>query len=359
MFHFRLIIFITVFTFNFVNFIQAEENHLFTVKWGIILPLSGPVAEAGIDLRRGYELALEDLSTNQIKHEAIFEDSQYLSKQAVASAQKLINVDKVDVLVGLWETADVIAPLAEQHNLLHVSIRWNSDIAEKFRNTFTFESTYKTYTQLFLSLLQKLGYKNFSILGQESNGWNLSEEEFKKNAKDYGLTVLSTQRYLPDETDFNLLALKVLKDQPEVILINDVSKSLELITKKIKSLNPEQKVTGYLGFPNIDYSLFEGMYYVNQLSLNADFESRFEKEYGMPVYNRAQLAFDQMKIVASAYDNFKQKPAVADLKKQLQAIKTFQGMSGLINNKTGKVFETTCVVRRILNGKDVPASEIN
>ena len=338
-----------ILTLLFSRISNAED---FKIKWGVIAPLSGAVARAGIDVQRGFEMALADLEKGHVQHELLFEDSQYKNRDAVAAAQRLFAKD-VDIIVAMWETADSVAPLADKYNKLHASIRWNSDIADKFKNTFTFESTYEDYSNGFARLFKDLSLNKVAVLNSEDNGWNLALEAFKKAAIKEGITLTSVQSYLPTENDFNAYALLAVKNKPDVVLVNDIGDSLELITKTLRILNPKQRVTGYLDYP-INLKLFEGEYFINQLGTNLDFAKRYEKKYGEPIYARAQLAYDMFSIISKTIDKFDKKPEIPLLVSKLKEFGSTKGMSGEISNtNNGKVFRTKCNRIQVVNGEKV------
>ncbi len=328
----------------------------YSVKWGLVLPMSGPVAEFGVDIRRGIEMAAEERAQSHVKHEIIVEDSRFHNSITASAAQKLISVHDVDILVALWDTADVVAPIAESRDRIHASIRWNSDIAEKFKNTFTFESTYSDYAEHFARLFQKLGIKKVSVLCLESAGWFLSRDFFLKVAPKYDLEIVSNQEYLSTENDFRVLATRALKEDPDMIFVFDNGQNLETFTRAVRALNPEQRVTGYLGHP-IDISLFEGEYFVDQLSLDPDFAKRFERRYGEPVRSRAHLAYDLFTAIANAYETFESKPSNEELREQIQKSEPFDGMAGkILPSMNGKVFRTETKTRKVENGERISVS---
>lgn len=330
------------------------QQPAFRVRWGLVLPLSGATARAGVDIRRGFEMAFEDLKDDRIKHEVVIEDSEYTGKSAVSAAQKLISVDKVDVIVALWDTADPVAPLADRYDIIHTSIRWNSNIAEKFKNTFTFESTYKDYSQDFIKLFKKIGVQSFAILNHESQGWNLAMEELTAAAKQHGVEVKSSQSYVPSNSDYRSVAHRAVQGNPDIIIVNDVGEELETITKQVRAFRPKQRVTGYLGYP-IDLSLFEGEYFVDQLSTDPQFAARYETQFGEAIYSRAQLAYDLAHIVHKAFAKFESKPSTAQVREALRSISEHHGMSGkIVATNDNKVFRTQTVVMQVQGGKAVP-----
>jgi len=81
-----------------------------TIKIGITAPLTGPAAEAGIALKQGFILAMEEWNakggvmlkefSKKIAVEVVIEDTQAKPEVGVSVAEKLFTRDKVDVLLG-------------------------------------------------------------------------------------------------------------------------------------------------------------------------------------------------------------------------------------------------------------------
>ena len=69
------------------------------IKLGAILPLTGPSAATGQDMKDGYELAREQINAaggaNGAPSEVIYEDDQNDPATAVAAWEKLVSSDKV------------------------------------------------------------------------------------------------------------------------------------------------------------------------------------------------------------------------------------------------------------------------
>jgi ABC-type branched-subunit amino acid transport system substrate-binding protein len=74
------------------------------IKIGAILPLTGEAAVWGENVKTGIELAKEGINKkggiNGRKIEVIYEDGQCDSKTGVSAVQKLITVDKFQVIIG-------------------------------------------------------------------------------------------------------------------------------------------------------------------------------------------------------------------------------------------------------------------
>lgn len=88
----------------------AEEE---PVKIGIIIPLSGPSADSGQQMRNGYLTALNEIEANGWilggkKIELIFEDGKGDPATSVAALEKLITRDNTEIILGtISSTVDV------------------------------------------------------------------------------------------------------------------------------------------------------------------------------------------------------------------------------------------------------------
>ncbi|MES2088208.1 MAG: ABC transporter substrate-binding protein [Patescibacteria group bacterium] len=83
------------------------------VKIGVMLPLTGDAASYGEGGRNVYQLAVEEINAaggvdgRQI--ELVIEDSKCNGKDASSAAQKLINIDKVQIILGGFCSGESIA----------------------------------------------------------------------------------------------------------------------------------------------------------------------------------------------------------------------------------------------------------
>lgn len=70
------------------------------IKVGAPLALTGTAATDALNIKRGIDLAKEDLLKQGIKVEVIYEDDGTDPKKTVSAVTKLIDIDKVDFLIG-------------------------------------------------------------------------------------------------------------------------------------------------------------------------------------------------------------------------------------------------------------------
>ena len=115
------------------------------VKIGITAPLTGPAAEAGVALKQGFLLAMEEWNAKggvlvkefnqKIPVEVLIEDCQSKPEVGVSLAEKLFTRDKVDVLLGDSFHSSVtmaIMELAPKYGKLIMSVEpVSEEIAKK------------------------------------------------------------------------------------------------------------------------------------------------------------------------------------------------------------------------------------
>lgn len=99
---------------------RAEDK----LRVGFIGAFSGPAREYGEASKNGFELALKDFASTALQ--VIYEDDQFSPAKTVAAFSKLVEVDKVNVLISIGSTpSNAIAPLADKNKI--PLIAWASD----------------------------------------------------------------------------------------------------------------------------------------------------------------------------------------------------------------------------------------
>lgn len=83
----------------------GAANSADTVKIGVLVPLSGPAAQGGLEMKMGIEMAAEEKKTILGKPiELIVEDTQAKPPVAVTKAEKLVFKDGCIALVGVFSS---------------------------------------------------------------------------------------------------------------------------------------------------------------------------------------------------------------------------------------------------------------
>lgn len=183
---------------------QEDANEL---RIGAVLPLSGSVAFVGEPERAALMLAEEDIKRQygeKIKVRLFIEDSGGDPKTAITVTNKLINVDKVNVLfVSLSRINHAVAPAIRGQSVLHFATT-TSDIGVTGITPYTFRiyENFGTEMALIARYAKKVGVKEligvrthdyaidqaFDVLRARSLALDIQVSEgavFEPGAKDY------------------------------------------------------------------------------------------------------------------------------------------------------------------------------
>ncbi|SFG14346.1 branched-chain amino acid transport system substrate-binding protein [Desulfotomaculum arcticum] len=216
------------------------------IKIGMVGPLTGPAAEAGIALKQGAQLAVDEwnekggiaVDGKKTKVEILFEDSQSKPEAGVSVAEKLITRDKVNVLIGDAFASSVtmaVMELAPKYGIPVMSIEpVSGEIAKKVKSD---PEKYATYWK---------GDFNSDAYGQtvfETYQYLVEKGLFTPKTK--------TVAFVVEDTDYGRSNAEVVKNLFAGIGWNSVA--LETVPlgytdfypqlNKIKNLNPDVLVS--------------------------------------------------------------------------------------------------------------------
>jgi branched-chain amino acid transport system substrate-binding protein len=324
----------------------------YTVKVGAVLPLSGELAYVGNDIREGVTLALEKQSSSEVKFEFIWEDGKFSPRESVTAVQKLISSDGVDVVLSLWDTADVIAPIAEKAKVIQLSIRWNPDVAAEHKYTFTFESTYPSYYRDMAQLIRKQGLSKAVFIHEETQAGVRERAAFEREAKAQGIVVLAVESFPTGEQDFRSLLTRLLSKNPEIVANEGFPPASSTLLRQLRSLRPAMR---HIGFYEVisEPELIEGQPFVSQLGFLPEFSATFEKRFGHPFKIRAPHGYEAVRILNWAYSSIssEQKPSTSAVRDQLEKLHHFPSVLGELSVNSTRNIEHPNTFKVMKNGK--------
>lgn len=336
---------IALLSFSALN-VHGEESPSLTI--GAVIPLTGNLAHVGEDIRRGLEMGIDEFGAS-LKVRVIAEDSQHELKRAASAAAKLAEQDKVNVLISLWDTADVVAPIAERSKIPHIAIRWNHHIAEKYKYTFTIESTYRSFTEAQAALLKVLGVKKIGLLTEEAQGWVLADDYWRQISGKNSIEIVGAERLSRENTDYRSIIVRLLHKKPEMIVLGTNPPLTDLTIKQLRQLAPMQRVTGYFSLIQ-DPKLVEGLPFVDQFESEGWFAEKFRQRYGSAFTSRAPHAYDIIKVLSYAVTNQNGRTNGESLVKGIESMPQMPGALGVIKVSSRHTIESECAFKIWKNG---------
>lgn len=215
---------------------KTSTEKIETIKIGVIAPLSWPAATVWEDMLNITQIAVEEFNKdNKTKVELIIEDGKCSGKDATSATNKLINIDKVDLIFG-WEcSSEMIASseITQPLKILNFSAASSSPIISKIG-----DYVYRFYNDMddarFLS--KYIQQNNISKIGivYENSDYAISYINTFKWL--FSGNIIFEKRYDSNEKDFDLLAQQIKNERPEIEKLVFIPQSDTNFISIIKSL---------------------------------------------------------------------------------------------------------------------------
>lgn len=280
------------------------------IKIGSILPLSGDLGALGEEIRRGAELAVQELNAQGQNIVYVSEDDAYDPKRMVTGVNKLVTIDKIDAaFTAIVEEAKPTAPIFNSHKI-PLLVAWDSNEALKTAGEYIFSigfSTEHAGEKMAEYAYQKLGVRRVAIL-QHINEWaDVIAPAFEKKFLAFGGQVILKEKVQPTEKDFRILILKVKEAKVDGLYFPMVPpvKGPFLIQAKQLGLNTALMNGDALILDEIKEAgeAAEGVYFTNIYAEETDaLMKNYQAKYKTDPYDSVYVSFgyDAIRVLAQA-----------------------------------------------------------
>lgn len=217
---------------------QQKKTGEITV--GVILPLTGELASYGEPMKKGIEVALEKINTDEGKNgtkiNLVYIDSQADTKIAVSGLQKLISVNGARYVIGDVSSSTTLAmvPIAEQNKVFLLS---PGAAAPKLKGISPlFARNYPSSTDESIAsaeFIKNRLKKDKSAIVYVTNEYGLGlAEMFEKKFTELGGQISMKEPYKFEESDFRTIIAKLRDAKPEVIYLAGNQKEMGKFMKQ-------------------------------------------------------------------------------------------------------------------------------
>jgi len=217
---------------------------------GVSGPLTGQYAQYGVQWKRGFDLALDEINAaggiDGRKLAYDFEDSQSDPRQAVGIAQKFAGNSDILIEVGDFSSAASMAasPIYQRAGLVQFGFTNSHPDFTKGGDHMWSNSPSQADDSPVLAkfAVDGLGLKRLALLYINSDWGRTSEEIFTKAARDLGAQVVAAEGYLPVEKDFRSTLVRVGQADPDGIILISYYPDGALICRQIRASGLKQKI---------------------------------------------------------------------------------------------------------------------
>jgi len=257
------------------------------LKIGVIIPLSGQFAVIGQELQNGVELAAGQLKEKGANISFVYEDDKFDLKEVVTVANKLINIDKVDMAVLFSvEEARPVAPIFD-NNKIPLVVMYDSNAFLKNAGPYIFSNGFSTEKggQLMADFaFNKLKLKNIAVVGQVDPWSEIISQSFQDQFKKDGGKIAYLESVQVGTSDFRSLISKIKNSKPDAIYFPLIPPDSVSFIQQIKQANLNipmlsgdaliQDVIDAVGKAS------NGIYYTNAYSDNTQLPILYKNKYG-------------------------------------------------------------------------------
>ena len=339
-----------------------------TIRFGGILPLTGPGALIGTAEMRGVQFAVDQANAKGgiggNKVEVQFEDNQAKPDQSILSFNKLTDLQHVSVIfTGYSGPTLAMAPLATRKKVLLVNAGAQADALEKASpyliNTLP---TIGGEIEVLSKYLTGEGKKKAGVLFENGAAGMAGRDDYLKYFPEAGGTILAQEASQFGQTDFRPALLKIADAKPDVMLVV-ITAGLLQMAQEYKQLDLKFAVAGTTFFadPSVIADPSAAGFVHTQLQIDAppDLAAQFKEKYGADMEFFAKQYYNAAQVILATLDKVlaENKPVTGEtMHDTLFQIGKFQGLIPLeFKTNTASVPLDINVMK---DGKDVTVKQL-
>ncbi|AOB39249.1 ABC transporter substrate-binding protein [Bordetella parapertussis] len=183
------------------------------------------------------------------------EDDQTRPDAAVLAARKLVDIQHVDAMIGIWSSAVQLAtlPITNAAGILSFNTCGAPEIRTEDKRdlVFQFYASNAIIGAAFAAIGQRLGYKRAAVLGYNNATMSVQANHFKAAWEKKGNQIVSSAIYEPNQATYRTEVEKAVAAKPDVIVLSSYTPDATILLKEWYQTGYECKfiMPGYSATP--------------------------------------------------------------------------------------------------------------
>jgi ABC-type branched-subunit amino acid transport system substrate-binding protein len=235
------------------------------IKVGILTPLTGAGGNDGPRMLKAMQAVFEEVNkaggVMGRRINTVIEDDQTNPEAAVRAARKLIEVDKVSVILGTWASAvtSAVAPVCWESKTFIMTVSGADSISLLPHQGFLVRTqpTSKLQAIAHATYIAELGKRKIGILGIQAPFALATKEHLDNHMKTVGGSVVSHVIYEKDKPSYRSEIDQVMAAKPDFLYLNGYATDTVVVLRDLWKAN-------------IDLPKFCQTYAVPQATLDAN-----------------------------------------------------------------------------------------
>lgn len=351
-----VIVVIAIGVFFYLNKVDKKQKDK-TVKIGVILPLTGELANFGQTVLDGINLKLSEIQSPNYSIKLIVEDSKGQPNLSVNSFNKLVELDKVNCIIGdLTSGATLaIAPESNKKQVIIISPTASTPALTKISPFF-----YRVYPSDLsdAKIASHYCYNNFNAKNASvvylNNDYSLGlKNEFLNSFTALGGKINDVISYEANTKDFKTTIAKLKKGNDDVIYIIGHPLGIANFLKQSKELQFSKQFFSNVAAEDREFLVTAGES-ANNLYFTApafnlqskeentqNFIEQFKDKYSYTPDIHAVKGYDIMTILMECFDN--DCISSLEIKRHIDQTQFFNGISGKYKFIQGDIEEPVAI----------------
>ena len=323
------------------------------IRIGVFADLTGATSSFGIATRNGIVLAADEINAaggiDGRKLELFIEDDQGRPEMAKTVVQKLIDVDKVEVILGEVASTNSLAaaPVAQEARIPMITPASTNPKVTEVGN-FIFRTCFIDPLQgesMAKFAYHTLKLRRVAIFGDANSDYSKRlQNSFGETFTKLGGKIVAKESYAQFNDDFKSQLVKIRRSKPDAIYLPGYYGQTGQIAKLARQMKMQMPLLGgdgwdspelwKLGGAALDNAYITNHYADDNPAANVqEFVTKYQSKFNDQADSLAALAYDSVYVLADAIRRAKTTDPVA-LRDAIAETKDLAGVTGRISRLT-------------------------
>lgn len=326
-----------------IGLIGCQSGKKDSIKFGSILTLTGEASSYGDMMKKGMDIALEEVNSNNdsLSFEIVYEDSKFEPQTAVSAANKLINIDQVDMITNITGSNIVkaVLPVAIENKMIVIdALSSATDLTELGGDIyFRLMPTDNHAADEIADWSEELNLDSGYIL-YANDDWGSGIKTFVEAQFNKVGSIVGSEAINEGETNFRNILLRVRESNPDVVFLLCYAPEAAIVVRQARELGIETK---FIGSDNLSAQEFlkfgaanvEGVMFVlpseGEGEVYKKFRGKYHERYNEYPSVNSIKSYDVVKLAAHVISEVGTNPK--DIKDYLiNDLQNYYGASGKI-----------------------------
>ena len=314
------------------------------IKIGVVLPLSGKLAETGADLKQGIEFAVDEINSKGgiknlggAKIKLVYGDSAGDPSKGAAEAERLITEEKVVAMMGAYQSSvtKTVSEVCERYHVPHITVSSSPRLTQRgYKWFFRNQAHDEMYTEYLFGFIDSLNetygnIKTIAVIHEDTEWGTACKDAIVSIADKRGYEVVKVVSYhaaTVTSLDAEVASLKAAN--PDIVFANCYISDAILFVETAKKLdfNPKAIIAQDAGFVFPAYMKQvgkDGFYIFSRAAFNIDLvqvnskikeiNDAYKAKYGVDLDEKSANQYTNAYVLYKAIEEAAKKSSPSDL----------------------------------------------